>query len=359
MTLALRTSAAGALGCSAFFALAFSAASAHAADVPISDEARAHFTAGVNMLKDPDGPRYEDAYREFKAAYAASPSYKILGNLGLCAMKLERDDEAILAYTNYLAEGKGLKPAEVLQLTTDLSTLKAGLVHVTLESDPPGARIVDVRLPVRGETVTNAYDPINQSTRLGLHQGSHRMTAKLDGYPDSTWEFEAAAGQEVPPHKFVFVKSAVSELAPVVAVPPPILETSAAATRRPLTPAFWIGVAATGALTVATVVTGVVALQDRSNYNSSNTGHESQTQFNQLSGMKSSGQTMSVVNDALLGGAIAAAAVTAVLFFTRPTIEVADGPRLGQVGQNAERLRVQLTPTVGWAAGGLSLQGSY
>ena len=56
------------------------------------------------MLQDPKAPRYEDAYREFKAAYAASPSYKILGNLGLCAMKIERDAEAIDAYEKYLKE---------------------------------------------------------------------------------------------------------------------------------------------------------------------------------------------------------------------------------------------------------------
>src|SRR6266481_4578482 len=71
------------------------AAPAFAADPPVTPEARTHFAAGVNLLRDPDGARYEEAYREFKAAYAASPSYKILGNLGLCAMKLERDGEAI------------------------------------------------------------------------------------------------------------------------------------------------------------------------------------------------------------------------------------------------------------------------
>jgi len=47
------------------------AGSAGAADAPITDEARTHFSAGVNLLRDPDGARYEEAYREFKAAYAA------------------------------------------------------------------------------------------------------------------------------------------------------------------------------------------------------------------------------------------------------------------------------------------------
>src|SRR5215475_8192222 len=101
---------------------------AAAADAPITPEARTHFAAGVNLLRDPDGARYEEAYREFKAAYAASPSAKILGNLGLCAMKLERDGEAIEAYSSYLAHAADvdLDPVEAKQVGTDLQTLKSG-----------------------------------------------------------------------------------------------------------------------------------------------------------------------------------------------------------------------------------------
>jgi hypothetical protein len=350
MTLAVRMRAPVALGCGAFLAQVLAAPSVRAADLPISDDARSHFNAGVNMLKDPDGPRYEDAYREFKAAYAASPSYKILGNLGLCAMKLERDEDAIVAYEKYLAEGKDLKPAEVQQVSTDLATLKAGIVHVTLESDPPGAKLVDVRLPVRGETITNDYGPVAQATRLGIHQGSHKMTAKLEGYLDSTWEFEATAGQDMPVHKFVFVKPTVSVAPPVALAPAG--EAPPAVTHRPVTPGVWIGLAATGALTVATVVTGVIALQDHSNFVSENNGQDP----NKANSDKSSGQTMNIVNDACLGGAIVAAAVTAVLFFTRPTIEEPAAPRLGL---NAEGVHWQLTPTAGLAGGGMSLQGTF
>ena len=82
----------------ALLTLTFASTRDARADVPISQEAREHFTAGVNLLQDPAGARIEEAYREFKTAYAASPSYKILRNLGLCAMRLERDQEAIEAY---------------------------------------------------------------------------------------------------------------------------------------------------------------------------------------------------------------------------------------------------------------------
>ena len=63
------------------------------------EEARLHFNAGVAYLQDPEGERYEEAYAEFKKSYELSKSPKVLGNVGLCAMMLERDGEAIDAYT--------------------------------------------------------------------------------------------------------------------------------------------------------------------------------------------------------------------------------------------------------------------
>src|SRR5688572_20669463 len=119
-------------------------AAAQGDDTPITEEARQHFTAGVNLLQDPEGARYEEAYREFTAAYRASPSWKILGNLGIAAMKLERDGEAIDAFTKYLAAGGNtLEPAERAQFESDLATLKTAVVTVTLASDPPGAEFID------------------------------------------------------------------------------------------------------------------------------------------------------------------------------------------------------------------------
>src|SRR6478735_11807780 len=62
---------------------------APAAEVQPSAEARQQFQLGVSLLQDPDGARYEDAFKAFYRAYELSPSWKILGNIGLSAMKLE------------------------------------------------------------------------------------------------------------------------------------------------------------------------------------------------------------------------------------------------------------------------------
>src|SRR5258706_1625426 len=177
--------------------LLVSAAPSRAADPPISEQARVHFQAGVNLLKDPDGARYEDAYGEFKAAYADSPLYKILGNLALCAMKLERDGEAIEAYQKYLERAGELDPAEVNQVKTDLATLTAGLVTLTLNVDQPGSSIIDTGLPTHGEKIMNRYGPASavRPLQIGMRAGHHVVVGKLAGYEDSSWEFDAATGR--------------------------------------------------------------------------------------------------------------------------------------------------------------------
>lgn len=167
-----------------------------AADVEITEAARTHFNAGVNFMQDPSGAQYEEAYREFKAAYAASPSWKILGNLGICAMKLERDSEALTSIETYLKEGGDqVDPGERAQMEKDSQTLKAGLVTLKVTTTPPGATIVDERTPVTGNAVVNRYDPApNGTLELGIHPGHHKVTAQLEGYAPGIWEFDATPG---------------------------------------------------------------------------------------------------------------------------------------------------------------------
>mgnify|MGYP000473386942 CR=1 FL=1 len=69
---------------------------------------------------------------EFKAAYAASPVYKILNNLGLCAMKLERNGEALEAYGKYLAQGKNIDEAEKKQIQSDMEIMTRGSSPVSI-----------------------------------------------------------------------------------------------------------------------------------------------------------------------------------------------------------------------------------
>jgi hypothetical protein len=323
--------------------LGMSAPSARAADVPISEEARTHFAAGVALLQDPKAPRYEDAYREFKAAYAASPSYKILGNLGLCAMKIERDAEAIDAYEKYLkAAGPELSPPERQQAERDLLTLKAGVVTVTVSSDPPGASIEDVRTPIEGNDVRNAYGQATAPLTLGLRRGHHVITARLDGYVDQRWEFEAS-GTTLPPHVFTMAKVES-------ALPAAPRETTAT---RPVPTAAWVSGAVTLGLATAGVVFGIAALQVHSDFNADNAVYN-QTQ---AQSDKNRGQTLNIVTDSCFGAAIVGAALTTYFVLTRPSVE-------RPIAARAEPPRgLTLTPTPIWgtsgAGGGLAAVWVY
>ncbi len=220
-----------------------------AASAEISDEAKQHFRAGVALLQDPEGEKVEEAYREFKTAFDLSGSPKILGNMGFCAMRLERDGEAIEAYSRYLREVPNIDPEERAQIVRDLQTLQVGVVRLTLEFDRPGVTILDERIPVRGARVTNAYGPA-QTTKIeiGVRPGHHVITAKLLGYEDAVWELEAYAGSR-DRHAFTLHEPP----RPLPPGPPP-------ETAKGPGPGPWILMGSGAALLVAGTVTGVIAL---------------------------------------------------------------------------------------------------
>jgi hypothetical protein len=184
------------------------------ADVSISANARRHFKEGVRYLTTHEADRFEKAYAQFRAAYADSPSWKILGNLGIVAEALERDGEAIEAYRGYLEGGaKELKASEREQFKSDLNRLELNSAEVTVEVVPDGAWIIDERAVEEGKPVVNRYGPSSGSTALRLRAGRHRLHAELDGHSSPTWEFEALPGGNGA-HSF--------DLRPPQAPPPPV-----------------------------------------------------------------------------------------------------------------------------------------
>jgi hypothetical protein len=308
------------LACASTFVLTVAMAGQASADDPkpaaaattpatpeAQEQARLHFTAGVNLLQDPGSPRYDEAYAEFKRAYEFVPSYKILGNIALCAMKLERDAEAVEAYTRYLAEAKDLEAEERSQAERDLVTLKAGLARVTVESHPDGIILHDTRVTTRGEPITNVYGPITGKVELGIRIGHHVIKGR---YPDGTelvWELDVRGGEN-----HVFDK-------PAVVAPPPMTDgipRDKPAASRPVPKSVYIAGIATGVVGVAALVTGIAALDTHSRFQTANDG----TQPNRADDLQSSGTTLNVVSDVLLLGTLAGVAVTTYLYLSRPTV---------------------------------------
>ena len=250
--------------------LSMASATAHAAPkgsapaaqtVQITEKARELFGTGVRLLQDPDGARYEEAYQQFKAAYAESPSWKILGNLGFSAMKLERDAEAIQAFQGYLEQGgKELTKAERAQFQADLDTLSATAATVTISGAPAGTRVTDVRSPNSGSDIKNDYEvPEGGSLVLRVRPGAHRFSAQWGTQAAQTHELSVSAGGS---HEVRFEEVKVEEVVVPVAAPAPAPQPLAPSDdgffQSPLPAYLSLGVGAVG------VGLGVVFLTQRS-----------------------------------------------------------------------------------------------
>lgn len=232
--------------------------------VTISEEAKQHFKAGVDFLKDPDGARYEEAYREFRAAYKASPSWKILGNLGLCLMKLERNSEAIETYERYLKEGgKEIEKGEREQVEADLKLLKVSSAQatITVKGVTGDVKLVDERMRANGTAVVNEYAATaGSATKLLLVSGRHVITAKAQGR-EARWEVELTSEKPQETTLDLTAKAAptpppaASSATEAKAAPPPAPESKGMSTLR----LAGIGTAAVGgAMVIGGVITGLI-----------------------------------------------------------------------------------------------------
>jgi hypothetical protein len=187
-------------------AMIASAGSARANDVPSAGdapavappqamaEARKQFQAGVNLLDDPDGAKYEEAYSAFKKAFELSQSPKVLGNIGFCAMHLERDGEAIDAYTKYLGEAPDVPERERAQISRDLATLTSTVarVHVVVKHASARFTLVDTRGQTRGPSVENTYSFEGNELTIRVRPGRHTLKVKADGSDEESIAVDAA-----------------------------------------------------------------------------------------------------------------------------------------------------------------------
>jgi hypothetical protein len=339
-------------------------ASAWAAEPAMSDEAREKARAGVALLEDPEGARYDEALLAFREAYKLSSNPNLLANIALCALKLERDGEAIEAYTDYLAKGTGILPAERAQVNNDIRTRKATLATLVLEFEPASVQIVDERTnPVDGKVIRNRYDAQGGKLTLGLRSGPHRLIVSAPGYVDKTLNLTlgasssttekvaltpesakpAAAQQEPPKPKVVEPEAPKPE--PKKSAPP--VEASPRDGESVPT-SVWIGAGVTAALGLGAGVTGALALANKSSFDDANDG----TNAAEAEDLRAGGVALNLTTDVLLGATAASAIVTAVLYFTS-----SDGDE-APASTTLARLRV-VPATDARSFAGVALSGAF
>ncbi|HEY3669174.1 MAG TPA: hypothetical protein VGL19_24415, partial [Polyangiaceae bacterium] len=131
--------------------------------------------------------------------------------------------------------------------------------------------------------------------------------------------------------------------APAATTAAPVAPTGTGPSTRPTPTGVYVGAAVTGALVIGAGVTGVLALGKRSDYNKANDGSDP----SKADSLKSSGQTLNLVTDIFVAGAVVAAGVTTYLFVSRPEVPAQQSARLS------------FTPVVGPNLAALSLSGRF
>ncbi len=203
------------LGLALGLCTASAAPPAHA-DQKVSDNARAYFKNGVDLLKS-DPPNYQDAYYQFKLAYEKSHSWKVLGNLGLCAVKLERDAEALDYYENYLRSGgKQISKEERTEIENDMLLIKGNDATVELSSKLLELNLVDTRSGSSAPPQSYAFG--EGRVTLTLRAGAHRLMATAQDGRSLTWDVTMEPGQSAS-HEFDF--DAPLTPPPAAPAPPP------------------------------------------------------------------------------------------------------------------------------------------
>ncbi|HVJ14487.1 MAG TPA: hypothetical protein VM686_03560 [Polyangiaceae bacterium] len=199
-----------------FFALTLLLSASAYGQEAISEEAKGYFRNGVELLES-QPPNYQDAYYQFKLAYEKSNSWKVLGNLGLCALKLERDGEAVQYYKEYLDRGgKEIGPEERTQLERDILLVNGNTATVKLTSAVPDIEIVAARAGSSAPPQTYKFQ--GTELELRLRGGTHTLTANAPDGKTQRWEVALSPGKEVA-HTFDFV--APPEAAPGQPAPQP------------------------------------------------------------------------------------------------------------------------------------------
>ena len=313
----------------------------------ISEEAKAYFKNGVELIQD-QPPNYQDAYYQFRLAYEKSKSWKVLGNLGLCSFKLERDGEAIQYYTDYLkGGGNDIDPDERSALQRDLLVLNGNSAGLTLSSATADIDVTDSR--AGSSAPPQSYRLEGGKLALRLRAGTHTLSATHAG-KTLRWEIALSPGRNET-HDFDFSDPIAAAPAPVAVAPTPVAAAPITQAPEPASsgsPVRTVGFVSVGvgvAALVGGAVTGLMAKGKESDAKATCHGlicpAATEAKFD-------SARSLATVSNILFigGGALSAAGIGMI---------VLGGPK--SEAPKSARLTLRMLPALGrdgaalWAAG--------
>ncbi len=314
--------------------------------------ARMHFKNGVELLQ-AEQPNYQDAFRQFQLAYELTDqSWKVMGNLGLCALKLERDGEALTYYEGYLEQGGDeIDPGEREYIEREMLLIKGNMATVNVSTSSAGARLSVTR---QGSSVPpQIYDHQGDTSELGLRAGTLTIKATSPDGATSTWQATVEAGETVE-HHFDF--EAKEE-------PPPAAEAKAPpqVERKGLNGMQIGGIAAAGAGVVA--LGGGVALGLMSMATEAEARDDC---FDEICAEDTRADFDKAKNQALIanilfisGGVLAAAGVTLIVVGSTSSSGPQDTALVADRPARRNPFSLELSPMAHWGGGGLWASGRF
>lgn len=237
----------------------------------------------------------------------------------------------------------------------DIKTLKASLVRVTISALPPEVTLIDERFANNGKSVVNRYELKDGKLSLGIHPGSHKLTAHREGYEDQSWEFEAKPASSHA-HEFSLAKrdagpakvtsnDEVAKRADPEGDVASSTSSKQAAGNRPTPTSVYVGLGATGLFAIATGVGGFLTLSKRSDYIAANDGQH----MAQASALRDDLNTYLLVTAIAGGATLLAGGITTYLYVSRPSVDATRD-------RNAN---LRLVPVVSPDRAGVSLSGKF
>jgi len=138
-------------------------------------DAAAHYERGLKFYDDND---FEAARIEFERAYALSPTYKVLFNIGHCYRALNNYADALKSLQRYLVEGGESVPSDRRELVeTEISELKQRVAKLMVVANLEG---VDVRV----DDVPVGKTPLSKP--LMINPGRRKVAGTKAGFFPAT-----------------------------------------------------------------------------------------------------------------------------------------------------------------------------
>ncbi|XXY52078.1 hypothetical protein WME91_13130 [Sorangium sp. So ce269] len=146
----------------------------------------------------------------YRAAWAAEPRPEFAGELGLCELELGRFRDAAEHLREALLYPETLAAATRRRFSEGLDRAEREISSATLAVSRPEAEVfIDGRRIGRGQATYFVY----------LDPGRHEARARLDGYVEDTYPFEAQRGRESMIGLHLEAKPPTPAAAPVAPVP--------------------------------------------------------------------------------------------------------------------------------------------